>query len=285
MKRTIPALVGALALVALCLGAQLAPGSSAAYVAKVTNTTNTSATATFTCAAAYATDKGTAIFQYPLSESGVSSSPTIAQVSDISGNNRTGYYYPSLGAITTSTAAPTGCPRDTGGAWVLNGSSNFAVTPGTFVNPQTFSEEIWFKTTIAGGKLIGFGNSQNGSSGTFDRHIYLTSGGQLTFGVYNGGANTITSSAAYNNGLWHQVVATFSPGTGAILYVDGAVVASNPAFTVAETNTGYWKIGWDNLGGWPNPGNYYYSGQLRYAAVYSSVLSASQVLIHYNAGK
>lgn len=285
MKRTVPVVAGAIALLAIFFGAQVAPGSSAAYIAKVTNTTNTASTGTFTCAGAWTADKGTAVFQYPLTESGVSGAFLTAQVSDVSGNNRTGYYLPSLGAITTSTTTPLACPRDPGGAWVLNGSSSYAVTPGTFVNPQTFSEEIWFKTTVAGGKLIGFGNSQNGSSGTFDRHIYMNPSGQLTFGVYNGGTNTITTTASYNNGAWHQVVATFSPGSGAMLYVDGAFVIGNPAFTVAETNTGYWKIGWDNLGGWPNPGNYYYSGQLRYAAVYSSVLSASQVLVHYNAGK
>ena len=61
-----------------------------------------------------------------------------------------------------STATTTSCPR----------------TP-RFSNPTVYSEEAWFKTTTnRGGKIIGFGCSQDSSSGCYDRHIYMQDNGQ-----------------------------------------------------------------------------------------------------------
>ena len=76
--------------------------------------------------------------------------------------------------------------------------------------PQTFSVEGWFKTTTnTGGKLIGFGNSQTGSSSNYDRHIYMMNDGQLVFGVWNNATETIETPNVYNDGQWHYVVATY----------------------------------------------------------------------------
>ena len=79
----------------------------------------------------------------------------------------------------------------------------------TFADPRTYSEEVWFKTTTTdGGKLIGFGDAQSGNSSNYDRHVYMENSGQLTFGVWTGQANTITSPNSYNDGQWHHLVAT-----------------------------------------------------------------------------
>ena len=59
--------------------------------------------------------------------------------------------------------------------------------------------------------------------------------------------NTITTPAAYNDGLWHSVVATQS-SNGMVLYVDGAEVGTNPQ-TAAQDYTGYWRIGGDTTWG------------------------------------
>src|SRR5205085_2806673 len=75
--------------------------------------------------------------------------------------------------------------------------------------PQVFSVEAWFKTTsTSGGKIIGYGNNTTGDSSNYDRHVYMTNDGKLVFGVYNNGVYTVSSSAAYNDGAWHQVVGT-----------------------------------------------------------------------------
>ena len=77
--------------------------------------------------------------------------------------------------------------------------------------------EAWFKTTTTtGGKIIGFGNRQMGLdfnsnpavSGSYDKHIYMTNDGRLVFGVWVGGAVTLTSTPCYNDGQYHHVVGT-----------------------------------------------------------------------------
>lgn len=256
---------------------QFAPTRSA-FSAKVTNGSNSAGTASyFTCASAVDVDNANALFTYQLAEA--SNAKTAV---DDSGKATNGTYQ---GSMTTATTTPRACPRDTGGAYVLDGSSSFVSTPTMYRNPTTFSEEVWFRTTVAGGLLIGFGSNQVSVSGQHDRQVYLNTSGQLVFGTYNNTTQVVTSPKAYSDGAWHHVVATMSPSTGMRLYADGALVASNTAFTTPENATGYFRVGYDTITGWPGAGNYYYAGSMRFAAVYSSVLSATQVANHYNAGR
>jgi type II secretory pathway pseudopilin PulG len=165
-------------------------------------------------------------------------------------------------------------------ASTFDGSSvdGSASTTTAFNGPQTFTEEIWFRTTTtAGGKLIGFGNVTSGLSSQYDRHIYMDNAGHLLFGVYNGATDTLATTATYNDGQWHQAVGTLS-GAGMTFFVDGVAVGSNPSWTVAESHTGYWRIGGDNLSGWPNqPTSNYFAGTLGEAAIYPTALTAAQV--------
>jgi hypothetical protein len=81
-------------------------------------------------------------------------------------------------------------------------------------------------------------------------------------------------------GSWQHVVATFDGSTKS-LYVNGAVVSTQPA-TVLATPVPL-RIG---AGETYNaiPANYFFTGTIDEPAVYWSALSASQVLDHYNAG-
>jgi len=280
------------AIAALCVIAAGAPGTTSGYIAAVRNTADAATTAAnFTCAGAVGVDKSNAMFEYYLNEA----SGATKAIDYASGSNP-GTYVNGLTGIatgmTSSSTTPIACPRDTGGAWVLNGTSNTISYPTSFAGPTTFSLEAWFKTTATSGKIIGFGSSQVGLSGQYDRHLYV-SGGSITFGVYNGGYDTITSPLSYNDGLWHQVVATFSPTAntttgvpaGMALYVDNKLVAFNTSYTVAESHSGYWRIGYDNLGGWPNAGtNYYFTGSMRFVAAYTTALTPAQINLHYLAG-
>ena len=49
--------------------------------------------------------------------------------------------------------------------------------------PQTFTAEAWFRTTAAGGQVIGFGNRAVGKSEIHDRQVYVTATGELAFYV------------------------------------------------------------------------------------------------------
>jgi large repetitive protein len=182
-----------------------------------------------------------------------------------------------------------------GAAGALSGSGDKAVTLGgtqdgvissadsTSVG-SAWSTELWFRTTTThGGKLIGFGSSKTGDSGSYDKHVYMTDNGRLVLGVWNGQADTITTSGSFNDGQWHQVVAT-QGAAGMALYVDGAVAGTSPV-TTHQPYSGYWRVGGDSLNGWPNqPTSAYFQGTVDEVAVYSGQLSAARVSAHYTLG-
>ena len=186
-----------------------------------------------------------------------------------------------------STVVPGG-PSETGSAGsVFNGTSAGIVSSTSkAATASGLSEEAWFRTTSTkGGMLIGYGDSQTGLSSNHDRHVYMTTAGKIVFGVYPGSAQTIISPASYNDGVWHHVVSTLG-SDGMKLYVDGVLVTSKASVTTAQAFTGYWRVGGDNINGWPSaPGNYYFNGSLDEVAIYPSTLSAQQVSLHYGIGK
>ncbi|WP_328535641.1 LamG-like jellyroll fold domain-containing protein [Streptomyces sp. NBC_00344] len=144
-----------------------------------------------------------------------------------------------------------------------------------------YSVETWFKTTTTrGGKLVGFGNNTTSTSGNYDKHIYMTNAGKLVFGVYPGSARTISTSGSYNDGGWHHVVAT-QDSSGIKLYVDGALKDSDNV-TGNQAYTGYWRVGGDQLNGWPQqPTSNFFAGQIDDTAIYPSALTSQQVTHHY----
>jgi hypothetical protein len=274
------ALLLVLALAVVVLFNQFAPTRSgfSAQIANSTNTAGTAAPNTCTGQVGFDASASKALFAYKFTEA--TGSTTAA---DFSGKAANGTYQ---GPMAASTPSPVACPRDPGSSWLLNGSSNFVSTPAIQQNPTTFSEEVWFRTTVAGGLLIGFGGSQVAVSGQHDRQTYLNTNGQLVFGTYNNGTQVVTSPKSYNDGSWHHVVSTMSAATGMRLYVDGALVGSNANYTAPENYNGYWRIGYDTISGWPGaPSNYSFTGSMRFAAVYGTVLTAAQVSAHSAAGR
>ncbi len=159
----------------------------------------------------------------------------------------------------------------------FNGSDGTIASKNQFTNPTTYSLELWFNTTTdQGGKLIGFGSSQSGTSGNYDRHVYMEDSGQLTFGTWTGQMNTTTSPNSYNDGKWHHLVATQS-ADGMKLFVDGALVGTN-AQTGAQDYAGYWRIGGDTV--WSGSSNFF-AGTIDETAVYPVALTQQQVRAHY----
>lgn len=164
----------------------------------------------------------------------------------------------------------------------FDGVDDHVVATRSVRGPSTYSTEIWFTTTTTtGGKLIGFGDAASGESWSYDRHVTMRDDGRLTFGAYPGHEASVTSPTAYNDGHWHQTVATQS-AEGMRLYVDGVEVARNTE-AGAQDYSGYWRIGGDNV--WSGTSSRYFAGTLDEAAVYSYALSPSQIAAHYAIGQ
>ncbi|MFC5743991.1 LamG-like jellyroll fold domain-containing protein [Actinomadura rugatobispora] len=168
----------------------------------------------------------------------------------------------------------------------FSGTSSGTSSSGAAPTPGNLSVEAWVKTTsTTGGKIIGYGNRNSGNSNTYDRHLYLTNDGRVVFGVYPGSAKTIRSGTGLNDGQWHHVVGTLDSGAGLKLYVDGQQVAADASATSASGHTGYWRVGGDAIGGWPDkPTSDYLNGTLDEVAVYPRALSAAEVTEHHGVG-
>lgn len=164
-------------------------------------------------------------------------------------------------------------------AATTSGATNASAAPGQADRaPQTFTVEAWFRTTAAGGQVIGYGNRAVGKSDIRDRQVYVTATGQLRFALSADGSKTITSPKAYNDGKWHQVTASLSSGSGMVLHVDGAKVASNAAVTTAQNYVGFWRVAGDAV---PGTGAVWLNGAVDEVSVYPTALSTTQVADHY----
>jgi hypothetical protein len=193
---------------------------------------------------------------------------------DASGHN-------DLGRLTGGTFGATGVSA--GGVTLTGGQHVYSQVART--SPNGFTEEVWFRSTSTqGGRIMGFGNATSGTSTQYDRHVYMTDGGQLVFGTYSGTPRTITSPGSYNDGQWHHVVVT-QGADGQTMYVDGGVVASS-TFSKAENGTLYFRVGSDNVSSWPSqPSSQGLAGTFDEAAFYATELLPAQVAAHYDLGR
>ena len=157
-----------------------------------------------------------------------------------------------------------------------------ATTTHSQTGLQTFSTEAWIKTTTtSGGKIIGFGNSSTDTSTNYDRMVYMANSGRLVFGVYPNQVSAVESPSSYNDGNYHHIVATLG-ANGQQLYVDGKKVAGRSDTTSAQAYSGYWRIGGDNINGWPDqPSTQNFAGTVDEVAVYPAALNLQQVRAHY----
>jgi PKD repeat protein len=182
----------------------------------------------------------------------------------------------TLGSAVTTGAAG-GLTGDQNTAYTFaNNTASYASTRKAVAGPQTFTVEAWVKTTTkVGGRVLGFGNSTTGTSSSYDRIVFMDANGRLNFGVYDGTTKIVTSTAAYNDGKWHQVAATLS-ASGLVLYVDGKQVASRTDATSAQVFNGYWRIGQDSV--WS--GSKTFTGSIDEVAIYPTALTADQLAGH-----
>jgi PKD repeat protein len=169
-----------------------------------------------------------------------------------------------------------------GRAYSFNGSSSaFAAAQTVLTPPNVFTVEAWFRTSSnSGGKILGFGDSNTGRSGSFDRHVYMDGSGRVFFGVDTRlGGRTLQSGTGFNDGRYHHVVASLGP-SGMALYVDGVRRGARTDTTAGADYPGYFRIGGDRT--WA--GAEFFNGQIDEVALYPTELSPSQVANHYSLG-
>jgi gliding motility-associated-like protein len=172
-------------------------------------------------------------------------------------------------------------------AYQLNGTNQYLTTSNAYSNPNNFTISVWFKTTTTnGGKIMGFSANSIGGSGSYDRHLYMGNSGRLYYGVNPvSGMSVINTPSAYNDGEWHNAVAS-TGAAGSKLFVDGVLIASDPVATGGEAFTGYWRVGYENLSGWPNvPARLEFNGSIDDVSIYSTQLSDAQVISIYNSNQ
>ncbi len=272
----------------LCLTAQLTPSSSAGFTAKVTNSVNTAASNSyFTCNAAVLANKP--YLYYKFNDNG---SPVI----DSSGNGRHGTTYKSKFGDIGEVLNDGSCSRERTGKYLqllAYGSSGWdwgLISSPPVTPPNTFTIEIWFKTTTtSGGRIFGLSRSPEGTSAV-DRHIYMDNQGRVLFGVYPGQYKWIYTFNSFNDGGWHMATASLS-SAGMCLYVDAVRATCVPEITRGDNSfsTGYWRVGVDTVTDWGGPSggpsSHYFAGFIDEAAVYTTALTPEQIKAHYIAGR
>jgi hypothetical protein len=201
------------------------------------------------------------------------------------GSGPTAYDVGPNGDDATLIGSPTWAAGMVGQAVTLNGSSQYVTTPGQVAGPTAFTIECWFKSTsTSGGLIMGFGDAASGASTNRDRLIYLDNAGHLIFGTKTTSYNVVTSTASYNDGSWHHVAASLG-SRGLRLYVDGLEQAADPGTTTAGSYSGYWRLGYDDLTGWPSvPTSSYLAGTVDEARVITRALRDAEVTNDCTAG-
>jgi hypothetical protein len=204
---------------------------------------------------------------------------------DISGNGYNAAYVgtPTLGAASIET----GLTKSVS----LNGSSQYVevATPPAALQIVNGSFEGWWQPSViptasgTGGAIINNsytyppGNNINVGLG-FDANTVGNNPGYATFGNYTASNTTwyyITgTSNLVANTPYHMV--GVNDGTNLYLYINGVLVATGAANTFTPTANAILMGAGDNGG--------YLTGLLSNVAMYSSYLTAAQVLQHYNAG-
>lgn len=182
----------------------------------------------------------------------------------------------------------------------LDGSTGYVSSAGADPLSSSFSESVWFEgSALDGGTLLGRSHNQTGTDPAADRAIWLDDDGQLAFAMdaqANGGMPgppnaTIRSSRAYDDGRWHQAVATYD-GTTMSLYVDGALVASTTATSNPGSGNYYYRAGYVDISGLSAvfgtnstantaPNSYFFDGSIDEVSFYNTALSAAQVSAQY----
>lgn len=199
-------------------------------------------------------------------------------VADISGHGYTGTIH---GSVTFGQSGALAVSTDT--AMQLDGSTAYVSLPAILLpNITAFSVECWFKVASTANLanapvFIGNDDPQHNLVGfNFGANPHGTDG--LFFNVaVNGVWKQATSSTVFSANTWYHIAATYD-GSTLRIYTNGVQTGSLAASGIMTVSNNPVLIG-----AMIGPTSYL-NGFLDEPVIYNSLLSASRVLAHYNAG-
>lgn len=187
------------------------------------------------------------------------------------------------GYTNTPTLGVTGAIADDADTAVsFDGSTEYVHLGAALSGDTTYSLECWFKTGYTGGTsqyFFSFGNS-----GNINHLIALyinASTDTLGWWTKDGTTNLFKddTGSTVNDDNWHHVVGT-RDGDTMKLYLDGSLL-----WTINGSSQGASTINRGAIGALARTTHSnYFEGEVDEAAVYDTVLSATRVSAHYDAG-
>ena len=174
-----------------------------------------------------------------------------------------------------------------GQAFTADGSDDYLWVPhnSSLDVSSGFTKYAWFNAdTLTGTHAIFHQGYSSWSGGGRINYLRVTSGGNLSYSVQNGGV--ITGSTALSAGTWYHGVVTYSGGLGADnvkVYVDGAEDASASSVVTIKQNDKNRVV----LGRWQHPAPNaccYFDGLIDDAALWGEALTGGEVKGLYDVG-
>lgn len=223
---------------------------------------------------------------------------TVAAPADIATNSGSmsavakGYYvsgatHPVSGALAVGTSQAATFPDISGNRVVVPYNPTIAAN-------APFSVELWANpfnttsgdsTTMCVASLTQFGNPPGASDGTRKGWLVYQNGGTgWTFRTYGTGNATFnaTANATVTPGNWYHIVGVYD-GTSTIIYVNGQVAATTAtsSYVPVDVNASPLTVGSRGYGAL---GFFRYNGSVDEMVYYTNVLTAGEVLAHYQNG-
>lgn len=189
------------------------------------------------------------------------------------------WYDLSPNAYTATLTNGVGYSAINGGTLTFAGTQY--VDTNNFLNAETFSVSVWYKTSQGGIQMI-ISKETNGGW-PWNYRIWLN-GGQIIGDIAQSGgvAEAISSPlSSYNDGNWYNVVFTRNSSTMK-LYVNGVEIRSIADTLVGSitNNQTVWIAKSAYLGG-----SYQFTGNVSEVMIYYDVLTASEVVQNFDATK
>jgi autotransporter-associated beta strand protein len=165
---------------------------------------------------------------------------------------------------------------------VLDGANSYVQLPANIAKGSGFTFAAWVYWNGGGNwqRIFDFGSVSTTQGGTPSQYMYLTpsSGSALHFAINNGsGEQTLSGSGVLASGSWQHVAVTLN-GSTAILYLNGAQVASASvtitpsAFSPTQNYLGKSQFSADPL----------FNGKLDEVEIADYAMTPAQIAVFYN---